>query len=300
MTDAAAAPTTEADGPFYRGGARHRFTAREATIVALEPLTPDYVRVTVTGPDFADFRSDGPSDHTRTFFPDPVTGRVVAPVAAGPGEEGVIRPQAEMFGRDFTPLNVRDEDGRRLVDLDILIHQGPGPAARYIVQAKLGDTLVLVGPRGSKAVTRNAPRVVLIVDGTSLPSAARWLAELPATTAVEIIADVPDLDAARSYLHKALSRDAHSTAEAKSRGFGLHSARTSASGADLVAALTAVGVDASTYVFAAGEASTLLSLRRHLRHTLNLPREQFTVTGYWREGVEAWDHHAPIDPADMD
>ncbi|UUT34408.1 siderophore-interacting protein [Microbacterium elymi] len=61
-----------------------------------------------------------------------------------------------------------------------------------------------------------------------------------------------------------------------------------------------MGVDASTYVFAAGEASALVPVRRHLRHTLHLPREQYSVSGYWRVGVQAWDHHAPIDPVDPD
>ena len=283
MTDAA---TTASDATtvFHRERHRHRFTAREATVVAVSRPVPEYIRVTLTGPDFADFDSTGPGDHTRTFFPDPATGELVAPVATGPGEDGVVRPDRATFGRDFTPLNVRDEAGRRLIDLDILRHENAGPAAQWAARATIGDRLVLVGPRGSKAATQNASRVVLVVDGTSLPAAARWLAEVPASTAVEVIVTAFDADAARAYL-----------APAADRGFTLHAA-----GGDLVAALTTVGVDASTYVFAAGEASALVPLRRHLRHTLMLPREQYSVAGYWRGGVEAWDHHAPIDPIDPD
>jgi NADPH-dependent ferric siderophore reductase len=281
MTDAAAA-TPDETTVFHREGRRNRFTAREATVVAVSRPTDEYIRVTLTGPDFGDFSSIGPSDHARTFFPDPSTGELVAPVATGPGEDGIVRPDRAAFARDFTPLNVRDEDGRRLVDLDILRHDSPGPAAQWGARASVGDRLVLVGPRGSRAATRNAPRVVLVVDGTSLPSAARRLAEVPAATAVEVIAD--DVAIARAYL-----------AQATERAFGLHAA-----GDDPVAALAAVGVDASTYVFAAGEASALVPLRRHLRHELRLPREQYAVTGYWRRGVEAWDHHAPIDPIDPD
>ncbi|QAY59848.1 siderophore-interacting protein [Microbacterium protaetiae] len=280
MTDAA----TEASTLFYRAGGRNRFTAREAIVTAVSNPTAEYVRVTLTGPDFGDFPDAGPSDHVRTFFPDPATGELVAPVAAGPGQDGITRPDRATFGRDFTPLNVRDENGRRLVDIDILRHESPGPAAQFGAQAVVGSRLVLVGPRGSRQATQNAPRVVLVVDGTSLPAAGRWLADVPASTTVEIIASAFDLDAARAYLRTFADRE-----------FALHAA-----GDDLIAALTAVGVDASSYVFAAGEASTLVPLRRHLRHTLALPREQYTVSGYWRQGVEAWDHHAPIDPADPD
>ena len=281
MTDAAA---TAEQSLFFRAGGRNRFTAREATVVAVENPTDDYVRVTLTGPEFGDFPDGGPSDHVRTFFPDPATGELVAPVAAAPSEDGIVRPDRATFGRDFTPLNVRDEDGRRVVDIDILRHDSPGPAAQFGAHAQVGDRLVLVGPRGSRQATQNAPRVVLVVDGTALPAAGRWLAEVPASTRVEVVASVPELGAARTYLRGFADRE-----------FGLHAA-----GDDVVEALTAVGVGAGTYVFAAGEASTLVPLRRHLRHTLNLPREQFAVSGYWRRGVEAWDHHAPIDPSDPD
>ena len=59
-------------------------------------------------------------------------------------------------------------------------------------------------------------------------------------------------------------------------------------------------VDDATFVWAAGEASALVPLRRHLRRELNLPAEQVSVSGYWRAGVVAFDHHAPIDPTDPD
>lgn len=281
MTDAV---TAAEQGVFFRAGGRNRFTAREATVVAVSSPTPDYVRVTLTGPDFVDFPDPGPSDHVRTFFPDPATGELVAPVATGPGQDGIVRPDRASFGRDFTPLTVREQDGRRVVDIDILRHDSPGPAAQFGATAQVGDRLVLVGPRGSRQATQNAPRVVLVVDGTSLPAAGRWIADVPAETEVEVIATTGDLDAVRAYLGTFASR-----------GFGLRD-----SGGDLVSALSAVGVDAGTYLFAAGEASALVPLRRHVRHALNLPREQYSISGYWRRGVEAWDHHAPIDPADPD
>ena len=53
-------------------------------------------------------------------------------------------------------------------------------------------------------------------------------------------------------------------------------------------------------MFAAGEASALTPLRRYLRRELGLSAEQVVMSGYWRAGVVAWDHHAPIDPYDPD
>ncbi|WP_448006456.1 siderophore-interacting protein [Agromyces bauzanensis] len=278
---------TDATTTFERPSRRLRFTAREAFVTAVSRPVEQYVRVTVSGPDFADFESTGPTDHVRVFFPDPATGELVAPRPVGPGEDGIVRPDTPTFARDFTPLNPRVDPatGHRAIDLDILRHVDPGPAARWGEGAAVGDRLVVVGPRGTKAATQHAPRVLCIVDGTSLPAASRWLAEVPASTRVEVLADVAagDLVWVEAYLRLAADRE-----------FGL----VAAAGDDLAAAVRAAGIDDETFVFAAGEASHLVPVRRYLRHDLALPRAQFALSGYWRRGTVAFDHHAPIDPED--
>ncbi|QIG38880.1 siderophore-interacting protein [Microbacterium sp. 4R-513] len=299
MTDAATPPpTTGATGsprpvedpsaPFFRANSRHRFTAREAVVTAVARPVDQFVRVTLSGPDFDDFVSTGPTDHVRVFFPHPITGELVAPRAVGPGEEGIVRPEAPMFARDFTPLAVRFDEatGQRTLALDILRHVDPGPAAAWGEQAKVGDRLVIVGPRGSKNAPQNAARVVLVVDPTALPSATRWLAELPSTTVVEVIADVPgDIEWVETYLREESGRDDVDVMQASG---------------SLADSLEMVGTDAETFVFGAGEASRLIPLRRHLRYELALPREQYALSGYWRRGVVGFDHHEPIDPSDPD
>ncbi|WP_345801120.1 siderophore-interacting protein [Microbacterium sp. AZCO] len=272
--------------PFFRAGGRHRFTAREATVVAVSHPVEEFVRVTVTGDDFDDFASSGPTDHVRAFFPDPATGELAAPRAVGPGEDGIVRPEAPTFARDFTPLHPRRDGDRVLVDLDILLHADPGPAAAWGGQAEPGDRLVIVGPRASKEAPQGADRAVLVVDPTAFPSASRWLAELPSSTRVDVVADVAgDLAWVETYLRQESGRS----------DFSL-----TAGGADLAEAVRTLGVDAGTFVFAAGEASRLVPLRRHLRTQLALPREQFAVSGYLKDGTAGFDHHAPIDPSDPD
>ncbi|WP_243073935.1 siderophore-interacting protein [Microbacterium sp. SS28] len=294
MTDAAAQPPRPLAGRaeddpasrFFRGGGRHRFTAREAFVTAVSQPVAEFVRVTLSGPDFHDFASTGPSDHVRVFFPDPATGELVAPRPATEGEDGIVRPDAPMLARDFTPLNPRVDEatGYGAFDLDFLLHADPGPAAAFGAQAKLGDRLVVVGPRGSKNATQNAPRILLVVDPTAFPAASRWAAEVPASTRVDVIVDVAgDLAWAETYLRA--TRD---------------DVTVTAGGADLADAVRTAGVDAGTFVFGAGEASRLIPLRRLLRYELELPRAQFALSGYWKRGAAAFDHHAPIDPADPD
>ncbi|MFK4834994.1 siderophore-interacting protein [Microbacterium sp. ZW T2_14] len=290
LSPRAARPGTEERRRGVGAGGRHRFTARRAHVVSVEQVAPALLRVRVTGPEFGDFQSGGPADHVRVFFPDPETGELVAPTAAGPGEDGIVRPDAPMHARDFTPLRVTAAGGEVAVELDFYLHPSPGPASRWASDAGVGDELVFVGPRGSRAAPQGAARLVLVVDETALPSATRWAAEVPATTTVDVIATTADDGAwVDAYIGETSGRT----------DVRVH--RPDAGDPDaLVTALDTVGVDASTFVFAAGEASALIPVRRHLRRTLALPAEQVALSGYWKRGAAGFDHHAPIDPSDPD
>jgi len=296
MTDVSNTPAPtrpqgpDASSPFFRAGGRNRFTARRGRVVSVEQVSPAMRRVRVTGPEFADFTSGGPADHVKVFFPDPETGELVAPTAAGPDEDGIVRPEGATFARDFTPLRVtRFADGV-VVDLDFYLHASPGPASGWASSAQVGDELVIVGPRGSRGAPQGAARLVLVCDETALPSATRWAAEVPATTSVDLFAVTADGGAwVAEYVAATSGRD----------DVRIHLPAPRDADA-LVTAVEAVGVDAATFVFAAGEASTLIPLRRHLKRTLALPAEQTSVNGYWKRGTAAFDHHAPIDPSDPD
>ncbi|MBK0418711.1 siderophore-interacting protein [Leucobacter sp. CSA1] len=273
---------------FARAGRRHRFTAREVHVAETARPVDAFIRVTFSGPELHDFVSTGPGDHVRLFFPHPITGELVAPAPAGPGEDGIVRPEAPMFARDFTPLNVRvdpESDGT-LVDVDFLRHPDPGPASAWAEAAAAGDRLVAVGPRGSRGVPAAADRILCVADASALPSAARWIAQAPEGTTVEVLADLhpADLDWADAYLRE-LSGRAAEVYEV----FG-----------DLGGAVRDFGVDEGTFVVASGEAGRLIPLRKLLKYELGLPREQYAISGYWKRGMVAFDHHAPIDPADPD
>ena len=44
-------------------------------------------------------------------------------------------------------------------------------------------------------------------------------------------------------------------------------------------------VTADTFVWAAGEASTLVPVRRYLKQELGLPKQHLSLHGYWKLGV---------------
>ena len=262
----------------------YRFTAREVTVTAVSKPVETIARVTLAGPDLVDFESTGPGDHAKVFFPHPFTGELVAPTAAGPGADGIVRPDGQTFARDFTPLNVREEDGGRVFDLDFFLHEDPGPASAWAERATVGDTLVVVGPRGSHSVPAGIDALLCLVDPTALPATARWINALPHVTDIEIVADVDydALDWVEQYLTAATGREVF--------------VREPLGGLDQ--ALLDSEITEGTFVFAAGDANRLIPLRRVIRDELGLPRAQYQISGYWRRGEANFDHHGPIDPND--
>jgi NADPH-dependent ferric siderophore reductase len=53
-------------------------------------------------------------------------------------------------------------------------------------------------------------------------------------------------------------------------------------------------------VWAAGEATGLIPVRRALRRQRELGKDRAKVDGYWRRGVAGLDHNAPLDPENPD
>ena len=280
-------------GRFTREGGRNRFTARRATVLRVERVAPPIIRVTVSGPEFEDFTSGGPADHVRVYFPDAVTGELVAPTPVGPGEDGIVRPDRASIARDFTPLPRAVDDGSSKstveLDLDFFVHPDPGPASSWAESARVGDELVIVGPRGSRRAPQDIDGLILICDETSLPSVSRWVREVRPGTPIDVIASVPGPgEWVAEYLGPV-------------PGTRVHVVAPDISGGTVLGALERLGpVGDGVFVWAAGEATGLVPVRRHLRRTLGLPPAQAQVSGYWRRGVEAFDHHAPIDPFDPD
>lgn len=248
---------------------RRRLTVRETRRVA-----PEMVRVTLTGSDLDGFVSEGPADHVKLFLPD-ATGSIALPNEGNP---------AAVIMRDFTPLP-RVSAAAPVLDLDFYTHANAGPASSWAVAAAPGDEIVVAGPRGSRGIPSGVGSYVIVADETAMPSACRWLAQTPIEIPITLIASVTGDGAWVSGYVGAVARGAD--------------VRIVPNAPDaILAALPEIGAD--TYVWVGGNAAVLLPVRRHLRRTLGLPKQQVAVDGYWRHGVVAWDHHAPVDPTDPD
>lgn len=258
-----------------RNRIRNPFASRSVKVSGIDPLTPTMVRITFNA-DMTNFASHGPSDHVKVFFPGP-DGIVHAPRL----EDGrfVRDPDVEYISRDYTPLNWTDTT----IDLDFVLHGDNGPASRWAANAKEGDELVVRGPRGSKALPQGADWWVLCADASAVPALGRWLAEAPPEQNITALVFADDESLCDYPLPE---------------GANVEWVLGEFDPEPYVRALDLPQRDGVGYIWAAGEASSLIGVRRYFRRELGLPKEQVDVDGYWRQGVADADHHAPIDPDD--
>ncbi len=242
---------------------RHEPAVRSLTVSKVAYLSPSFRRLTLTGDDLHGFTSLGATDHVK--------------VIVGDG-----------LRRDYTPRAIReplDGSGAEL-DIDFFLH-GAGATAIWAASMEPGNLASVAGPRGSRLPPTGATRFVLGADESSLPALARWIEILPDD--VEIFGFV-ELDNPSDAAY--LDPD------------HVHKARIvwldKADGA-LERAIRGMGpIDVNTFVWVAGEATTLVPIRRYLRRELSLPPAQLKIDGYWKRGEAGRDHHAPIDPSDPD
>jgi NADPH-dependent ferric siderophore reductase len=245
-------------------------------------VVPSIVRITLTGPELTGFAALGPTDHVKVYFPDPMSGELTVPEL---GPEGLQRPAGgTILSRDYTPLAFRPE--AQELDIDFVLHGDEGPASAWAARAVVGGELGVAGPRGSRLVPAGLGRLLVIADETALPATRRWLDLIPPGTPVTALLDVAD-ESVTGYF-ESLTVNAEWLFREDGPG-------------QLDEALRSLGsIDDATFVFMAGEATTLVPLRRYLRHELGVPAEQLAAGGYWKRGIVNLDHHAPLDPSDPD
>ncbi len=251
---------------------RHPLVRRSLTVTATRDVSPAMRRITLTGDDLDGFVADGPEDHVKAFFPVPGTDETTA--------------------RDFTPRAYRPASAERPAELDIdfVLHGESAPATAWATRARPGDRLNIGGPRGSKLRPEGLSSAVLVADPTSLPALLRWIEALSAEVDVTAVVAVPDAGY-RSYLVEAVRPVEWVLVE---------EADDDARAARLLTVVRALELDASTYVWAAGEATSLIPVRRYLRRERGLDKSHAVIDGYWLRGRPNRDHHAPLDPADPD
>ncbi|MFC7815545.1 siderophore-interacting protein [Streptomyces sp. NPDC057367] len=250
-----------------------------AQVVRTERLTPHMQRVVLGVGELSAFSADTCTDHyVKLLFP----------------AEGVTYPEPfdmerirEEFPREHWPVTrtytVRHWDAEhRELTLDFVIHGDEGLAGPWARRVQPGETVRFLGPGGAYAPDPAADWHLLAGDESALPAIARSLEALPdgarAFAFVEV--DGPqeeqkiDSDVEVVWLH----RDGRPVGRA------------------LVEAVRGLDFpEGRVHAFVHGEAACVKELRKLLRVERGIPREDLSISGYWRLGhnEDGWQASKP-------
>ncbi|MFF2523229.1 siderophore-interacting protein [Streptomyces liangshanensis] len=290
---------------------------RTVEVTGAVRLSPHMVRVTFGGPDLADFRSAGPDQQVKLYFPR-AGQRVPRLPGAGAGAAGQEQDQEQDQGQDLMrwygafqaipederpwarSYTIRSHDpSRGTVDVDFVLHGGDGdgtgdagPATRWARSAAPGAVLGMFGPSAYFAAPvplGTADWTLLAGDESALPAIGTIVEALPA--GARAVAFVEVVDAAEE---QRFGTAGDVTVHWIHRGRAPSGAR----GPLVRAVRDAVFPEGSVHAWLGGEAGAVRALRRHLVAERGFPRRSVDFTGYWRSGLAQDDAPTEADLAE--
>jgi len=288
-----------------------------STVSRITTLSNSFRRFTFTGPSMHLFDSAGWDQRIKLIFPLPGVGLESLPLTEDwyPQWRGLPDELRNPI-RTYTVRAVRSGLGE--VDIDIALHGRTGPASRWALDARVGDTIVIYGPNARHGgpyggvdflPPDHTDAYLLAGDPTALPAIASILESLPAASRgialleVDHATDAQALGSApRGIRVDVLVR---STGEPGSQL--VPAVRRAA--AELCAEsrppvdVEDVDIDngllweaprdefdrpamdsTGLYAWLAGEAGAIKTIRRHLVGELGMDRKSVAFMGYWRQG----------------
>ena len=285
------------------------------SVAAVTPLSPSFVRLTLTGPDLDEVADNGFDQRLKLVLPAPDGG--FAHLTEGAGTDGwytdwrLLPAEQRPTIRTYTVRGVRPE--ARELDIDMVLHGDTGPASRFASTARPGDVAMLMGPNGRYDGTHGGLEfrppaghvgpTLLVGDATAVPAVLAIIERLPQDAYGEVVLEVPDAgDIADAPVPPGLRL----TWLVRQRGAGsalpegVHAA-VERIGVEALAAPQAVPSDdvaedeplwdvpedarpSGLYAWLAGESTIITGLRRYLVRERGVDRRGVAFMGYWKAG----------------
>lgn len=254
---------------------RYPVVVRTLSVSQIKRLSPNYVRIRLTGTDLKGFVSAGFDDHIKLFFAE--KGNEFVKPSVGEGgvsfPEGSVKPAA----RDYTPHYYNAEQG--YLEVDFVLHE-EGPAGRWAKGAQEGDELTIAGPRGSMVIPKAYDWHLLVGDETAFPAISRRLTELPESVIPLVILELMEPELVHYLPHHPL---ANTQVVTRSPHAQL-----------LLQALAELQLPNGVgYAWAAAESSVVKMVREVLTQTHGLSPDQVKASSYWRSDKANFDDGVP-------
>ncbi|WP_051080249.1 siderophore-interacting protein [Demetria terragena] len=241
-----------------------------------EQVGRDLVRVFLGGSDLVELPDLTYTDHYVKLLYPPEGADYTWPF--DPDEIRESRPRAEWpVTRTYTIRSLDRAAGE--LAIDFVVHGDEGLAGPWAARAKPGDVISFFGPGGGYAPAADADVHLLVGDESAAPAIAAALDALPDGSRALVFIETSDPDSTVP-----LAEGPHITTTTVHR-------RGSEYGAPLAAAVRAAPwPEGNVHAFVHGNAGMIKDLRRYLFVEREVPRDQVSISGYWRSGhnEDAW------------
>jgi NADPH-dependent ferric siderophore reductase len=240
-------------------------------VVAAERIGPAFRRLTLGGGGLERFASIAPDEFVYVLLPPP--GRTELTIGTDFSWTGyyVMAEADRPIGAYYTVRAHRPDAGE--LDVDVFLHDEPGPASGWAATAAPGDPVALWGPRTAWRPPPDVDWWLLAADETALPATARILEALPPGAVVRAFVEAADEQVAATL---PAGPQVQVTWLPRHHAHGPHDGRI----ADAVRA--AALPPGRPYAWGGGESRGMTALRKHLRREVGLAREQVSLLAYWR------------------
>ncbi|MBC3194817.1 siderophore-interacting protein [Pseudonocardia sp. C8] len=244
----------------------------ELEVLRTERLSPHMVRVVAGGRGLAAFpRTEHTDRYVKILFPRP---GVEYPEPLDMDVVHAEYPREQWPALRTYTVRSLDHDAGELA-IDFVHHGDAGLAGPWAAAARPGDRLRMLGPGGAYAPDPDADWHLLVGDESALPAICAALERIPAGRPAVAVLQV---DGTGDELK--LPGEAELTVR------WLH--RSEAGGdpdGQLPGAVRALDFrPGRVHAFVHGEAIAVRELRRHLLRERGIPKDDLSISGYWRRG----------------
>ncbi len=246
-----------------------RPTPRLLTVIRSQKLTPHMQRIVLGGPGLEDFPLDRESANFKLILPRSGQEEVNLD---GSGEKPLVRTYTI---RSFDPV-------KQEISVDFMLHEDPGPASSWAIQAQPGDRVGFAGPGPAKFVDFEADWFFFVGDMSALPAIAANIERLPENARGYAVLEILD-EADKQDLPFPEAVEVH---------WVINPHPTRANRLLLDAAMDKAWLEGSPSVWIAGEGNMVKPLRRYMKQERQVDPDRLYASPYWQQGLTEDAHQA--------